>query len=539
MQKKTGVVVLGTLLGGVCGIGFVGGLVLVAGQQSVLSAPAKRSEPSGWQTYKDARLGFTVARPAGWTVRADSRSIAVQSPDRSETVLTEVFTALPGDTAASRLDRLAEEQTALFPDAQVGEAEPQPSKGDEVTARLSFGGGTGQGRALCSIVHGKGMLFVLAAPGEKFAEDQAILTRIVKSLRFTVPAASAAQARGASAQAAAHGLHFVSWTEPREHGFRVDVPQGWKAEGGVFHSGPGDLRIAYDVTSPAKDMQVVMGDPRLPSTLVTPNEMLGARDGTNGCSHYMQAAEFDQWYLDNLVRQSLDNLAVGAYHSLPEVSRQRTAQSQRTFGNSAEVEVSVGATEFSGLSKLTHKQITGVIIGSTQRMTSHGFGAGTTTWVPTTIVLTCNDDAAKARNQQTVMAVFSRIEQSYREDPAWASRLSQEGAAFTDQKRHDMEQNTQRIIAQSKRRSAQITRSSDAARESSMGAYWGRVNADNEQQRGFVNYMGDRTDVSGGGETTNVQSGSGHYYRNDRTGTVVGTDSAYSPGVDFTPLTER
>ncbi len=511
------------------------GLGLGAGVRSVQSAPVKGSGSNGWQTYKDAHLGFTVARPAGWTVRADTHSILVQDPGRSAAVLTEVFTASPGETAEGHLNTLAEEQTTLFPDVQIGDAAPQVSKGDEVAASLSYGNGTGQGRALCSIVNGKGMLFVLAAPLGSFAADQPVLTHIVKSLRFTVPAAGKTQTA-----AGERGLHFVSWTEPREHGFEIDVPQGWKAEGGSFSFGPTDLRIAYAVTSPAKDMQVVIGDPRLPSAFLAPNEMLGSRDGMNGCLHYMQAEEFNHWYLTNLGRQVLDNLVIGADHPLPEVSHQRTIMAQRQFGGSAEVEVNVGVTEFSGLSKETHKEITGIVIGSTQRMTSRGMMAATTTWVPSTMILTCNDDAAKARNQQTVMAVFKRIQQSYHENAAWVSRHAQEGAAQTEQVRRNMGQATQQMIQQSKERSAQITQSSDAARESSMGAYWGHVNADNEQQRGFTNYLGDRTDVTGAdGVTHNVQSGSSHYYQNAQTGVIVGTDSAYSPGVDFTPLTER
>ncbi len=547
MQRKQKTA-LGLTLAALAGAGE---MVFVAGIGSVQSAPVKGGgstrggSSGGWQTYKDARLGFTVERPAGWTVRADGRSIVVQDPGRREVMLTEVFTASPGDSAEAHLDRLAEDQAALFPDAEISDASPQPSKGDAVAASVSYGNGAGRGRALCSIVNGKGLLFVLAAPDDRFAADQPVLTRIVKSLRFTVPAASNSPAKGAGrlaaaqAEAAVRGLHFVPWTDPREHGFQVDVPKGWTAEGGAFRSGPTDLRIGYWVTSPAKDMQVVMGDPRLPSTLVTPNEMLGARDGMDGCSRYMLAPEFNHWYLDTLGRQSMDTLTIGADHPLPEVSRQRTMQAQRQFGGSAEVEVSVGVTEFSGLSKLTHKQISGVVIGSTQRMTTRGYGAGTT-WVPSAIVLTYNDDADKARRQQIVMAVFARLQQSYHEDPAWMNRLNQEGAASGEQARHNMEQTTQQTIERSKQRSEQITRSSDAARDASMGAYWGHVNADNERQRGFVNHIGDRTDVSGGsGGTVNVQSGSSHYYRNEQTGVVVGTDSAYSPGVDFTPLTER
>lgn len=287
MQKKTGAAVLGTLLGGACGLGFVGGLIFIAGQRSVLSAPAKLSGSAAWQTYKDTRLGFTVALPAGWTVRADSRSITVRDPGRRETALMEVFTASPGETAEARLGRLAQDHAALFPNAQIGETAPQKSKGEEAAAALTYGNGAGRGRALCSIVNGKGLLFVLTAPGEEFTADQPALARIIKSLRFTPPAAGTASAHGAAAQAAAavRGLHFVSWTEPREHGFQVDVPKGWKAEGGSFSFGPADLRIAYAVTSPAKDMQVVIGDPRLPSAFLAPNEMLGSRDGMNGCLH--------------------------------------------------------------------------------------------------------------------------------------------------------------------------------------------------------------------------------------------------------------
>lgn len=539
-QTKMGATVIAAAL-----LAGAGGLIFAAGVRSVQSAPTKGSSSEGWQTYKDARMGFTVERPAGWLVRADSHSIAVQDPSRREVMLMEMFTAAPGDSAEAHLNRLAQEQAALFPDAEISGAAPQPSKGDAVAATLSYGNGAGAGRVLCSIVRGRGLLFVLAAPGGSFAADQPVLTRIVKSLRFIVPAASKGPVRNAGRLAAAQAaaavreLHFVPWTEPHEHGFQVDVPRGWTADGGVFHTGPTDLRIAYMVTSPAKDMQVIMGDPRLPSIVDTPNEMLGAREGINGCSHYMLAPEFNHWYLNGLGKQSMDHLTIGADHPLPEIARQKTIQAQETFGSSGEVEASVGVTEFSGLSKLTHKQITGVVIGTTQRVTTRGFRAPMTTWVPSAIVLICNDDAGKVRRQQIIMAVFARIENSYHEDPAWVSKLSQQGAASGEQKRHQMEKTTGDIIERSRRRSAEITRSSDAARDASMGAYWGHVNADNEQQRRVINQITDRTDVSGGGETTNVQSGSSYYYRNGQTGTVIGTDSADSPGVDFTPLTER
>lgn len=51
--------------------------------------------------------------------------------------------------------------------------------------------------------------------------------------------------------------------------------------------------------------------------------------------------------------------------------------------------------------------------------------------------------------------------------------------------------------------------------------------------------LGDRTDVVGAdGVSHSVQSGSNHHYQG-RNGTIIGTASEYSPGVDFPPMTER
>ena len=527
MHTKTGAVILTTVL--LAG----GGAALLSGTRGVSAAPAF-SRSSGWQTYKDARRGFTVARPAGWTVQADSRSIRVQDPNRRETVLMEVFTASPGDTAEACLNRLAENHAALFPDAEIGDASPQKSKGEEVAASLTYGNGAGRGRALCSIVNGKGLLFVLAAPSDTFAADQPALAHIIKSLRFTVPAAGAASAHGAAAQASAavRGLHFVSWTEPREHGFHVDIPKGWKADGGVFRFGPSDVRIAYQAMSPAKDMSVLVGDPRLPSAFEAPNQVT-MPEGQGNILHAMSALEFNRWYLNRFAGQVLDNLTVGAEHPMEAASRQRTAQLQQQSGGFGQPEASLGVTEFSGRSKESGKRIIAAILSSTQRSTHPFAGGEITTWFASPMIISCNDDAGKARNQPVVMAAFARILQSYRENPAWLNRRRQELGAVSEE-----------ITRDGDRRRIDIAKADTDARGAIMGQFWGNVSAqksaDDERQRSFINILSDRTDVGGdGGPTVNVQSGSSHYYRNSRTGDVLGTDSAYSPGVDFTPLTER
>ena len=529
-RMKTGTTKTAAVLAAVALAGS-GGLLLRE-MQGAFAAPAQ----SGGQTYKDAHLGFAVARPAGWTVQADTHSILVQNRGRGEMVLMEAFTAAPGASAASYLERLPKAQAGLFPKAQVNGVTAQASKGDEVAASLSYrsASGPGQGRVLCSVVNGKGLLFVLAAPETRFTADQPVLTHIVKSLRFMAPAGSAGGAKSAEAQSAAavRGLHFVPWTDPHEHGFHIAIPQGWKADGGVFRFGPSDVRIAYQVMSPAKDMSVLVGDPRLPSAFEAPNRVT-MPEGQGNILHAMSALEFNRWYLNTFAGQVLDHVTIGAEHPLAEVSRQRTEILQRQSGGFGQPEASVGVTEFSGRSKASGKQIAAAIIGSTQRSSVPFAGGEITTWSASPIIASCNDDAGKARNQQIVMAVLGHILQTYREDPAWLNRRRQELGAVSQQ-----------ITKEGEQRRIAIANADTEARGAIMGQFWGRVSAqksaDDEQQRGFANYMDDRTDVGGdGGATVNVRSGSSHYYRNGQTGVVVGTDSAYSPGVDFTPLTER
>ena len=508
------------------------------------SAPAPSADPSGWQTDKNVRLGFAVTRPTGWTVQADSQSILVQSRDRSETVLMQAFTAAPGESAQAHLSRVAQERAALFPDAQVTELAPRPSAGDEVAGTFSYQSpsGPGTGRVLCSIIHGKGLLFALAAPDTAFPAAQPALTRILKSLRFMAPAGAAKPFQNAVRMPQ---MRYATWSDPREHGFHVEVPQGWKAVGGAFRFGPMDVRIAYQVLSPDKGMTVVVGDPRLPSSFQAPNEQterIGMRDGTNGLLHFMSAAEFNRWYLGQVGGQEIDNLKIGEEHPLDQLSRQRTAQAQQSAQPGTQVEVSVGMTEFVGRSKLIDKPVTGLILSTTQRMSSRvgaGGGVDSTTWFANPILLVCTDDAAKVRSQQTTVAVLSHLLQTYREYPEWDKKRFEEINQATDEVRRQTGELSRQMIQNSQERTQQIARDSDARRSASMGAYWNHVEAGDEQQRGFVNYLGDRADVTGAdGVTHNVQSGSKHYYQGQN-GTIVGTNSEYSPGVDFTPLTER
>src|SRR5262245_22782154 len=58
-------------------------------------------------------------------------------------------------------------------------------------------------------------------------------------------------------------LQFVLWHEPAEHGFTVEVPDGWQVMGGVNWVGPTNAQQFVRVQSPDGVTQVFVGDPEI------------------------------------------------------------------------------------------------------------------------------------------------------------------------------------------------------------------------------------------------------------------------------------
>jgi len=76
------------------------------------------------------------------------------------------------------------------------------------------------------------------------------------------------------------GSSGVAWTtfqDPFEQAFTVEVPQGWKARGGLFRMGFSDERPMIDLLSPDGRINVRLGDVSIP-TYTTPNPQ-HAREG--------------------------------------------------------------------------------------------------------------------------------------------------------------------------------------------------------------------------------------------------------------------
>jgi len=80
---------------------------------------------------------------------------------------------------------------------------------------------------------------------------------------------------------ASQNVTFVTWNEPNEGAYSIDVPRGWQVAGGVRRQSPVDIRTALNVTSPDGVIRIFIGDydlaPRREPDQLT--QMAGMREG--------------------------------------------------------------------------------------------------------------------------------------------------------------------------------------------------------------------------------------------------------------------
>jgi hypothetical protein len=98
----------------------------------------------------------------------------------------------------------------------------------------------------------------------------------------------------------------VSWTtfhDPNEHAFSVDVPAGWKVEGGLVRRGPVDTSTFLRALAPDGALMILMGDPA-PAFFHTPG--FGAAPGAQP---YRSGKDFARSYGESALPALCTNVA--------------------------------------------------------------------------------------------------------------------------------------------------------------------------------------------------------------------------------------
>jgi hypothetical protein len=255
---------------------------------------------------------FAVNLPPGWrAVTRPDGAVVAHSPDSSSAVVIAPAFGADGISAADWLRQHGAAAIGKFlANPRIESVTPSRSGASMALAALDFdsNGGAGHAAVSCFLPGGTtGTLYLIAAPKVLFAQQRDSLVRVLQSFRFN------GQPSGApSAVPAVSSVSYTSFTDPREGAFSVEVPAGWKIDGGLIRVTAWEYRILLRAVSPDGDTLVRLYDPDL-GTFATPTRLMatvGLREGMPYnlygnhwfIEHYLPGDEFAAQYAAKLAR---------------------------------------------------------------------------------------------------------------------------------------------------------------------------------------------------------------------------------------------
>lgn len=471
------------------------------------------SDPGAWVRYDDPR-GFRVQHPAGWTVQADdaTRRILLRGPSAGLFVLAQPFA---GD-AARWIQGLPAACAGVFPQARVRRTQALPGRTRDSIGELEFTADGVRARAnfMCTGEGSGGVFYAMAAPDAHFEAWREALVFILDSLRFGTN--QAARAQGGPSEPA---LSFVRWADPLENAFSLEVPRGWRVDGGTFRATTVDVRVELRVDSPDDRVRIRSGDRNIPS-FALPTAMLaftGLREGSwyspgygtqMMVRSYLPGARFASDYLQRVLQPEFGAARI-------ENERELSAPSVG-FGqqvHQGEVQFSIGS------------QWRGRLFASTTLM---GMPDGSGLWFVTDLL----GYLAQPGSESLAETVVGHMRQTAQINQQWAA--AQQG--MTAQTNATVAWNSQwqaqhqQQISQTLQETSEIVSRSHEQRQAVQDDVFRRIGNTNTGQ----------TDVldASTGETWKLESGSNHYWRDAGSNVIVGTNTYDSPGINFTPLRE-
>lgn len=548
MEKRTIVAlgVAGALFGGVCLMtGVVGGVLLARGLPHPASspappgpgpaaspdAPAPASSPDvqppapspspgsapaaspaaaePWETRQDP-TGFAVSVPRSWKVEGDCGKVRITGP-RGEQVLVWPFfvaAALDQDGARALLGTFAERQSRV---KWGGSETPRPN----VVRQVGMSGpGLGAWALLTWAVGPEGTAgqASLALPGEG-PIDAGVAARILASFRCTGAPAGAGPARSA--------LEWVRWRDPLEGAFTVEVPKGWRVEGGLKRFAPTDPRGQIVVTSPDGLVRASAGDWEIP-TFTEPTR-LGVQLGfTEGkwyapagtqqflIRRYLTGLEVGRDYVQRKIGSSVAGLEIAKERERTDLAAPFVEEMRRAAVPGQSGRATAGEIAFQG--RLGERPAVGVYFCGTRVSTLQSPGID-----PISIwgVVILNGWVAVKEKAGVGASVLDRLVRSFEYTPEWV-RMQQGITLESARIVHDTNEDISKKISDT---------------------YWGRAASETELSRRRSNANLGVEDVTdpGSGKSWKVESGSSYYWLDDR-GNIVGTNTPAAPTSDYREL---
>jgi hypothetical protein len=328
------------------------------------------------------------------------------------------------------------------------------------------------------------------------------------------PAPAAAAATGHRATASIGGITWVTFTDPQEQAFTVDVPRGWDTQGGLVRTGPLNISPFARALSPDKSTYMMLGDPQIPlyAELTPQMRQLGLREGQpynpghgqEMLMPYMPGVEYARYHGNRTLPKLCSNLQSTVSSDRSDLLASRTA-TQGAHLNAGEVSYTC-----------THA-------GTPAR----AYIRAITYEVPSQMAPMWGIDQlggfiAPADQYDRAMAMLEHMLASVRENPQWTARQQQ----ITQETRGQIASEHQHWTAQNQQWYSSTMTNMNAQFQN----YKSRMAAENRQFQGM--------DEAITGTSTYLDSSTGQSYNLDNTknyqwvepnGQTVGTDTPGAP----------
>jgi hypothetical protein len=472
-------------------------------------------------TLRSYPEGFSLKQPAGWESRVLDKGLILAASSKTDRdasfVAVYPFFLKTAVSSGAWIDKNLEALGGVLNGVRIETSRRTTSGPDETAARIRFekDGRPFEGSALCSIDGKSGVLYVIAAPEGEFSAAKPRLLDILRSFRFGLPEASAAKTPLKPA------IRYLSWEDPVERAFSLEVPAGWRVEGGTHRRASVDISHFLQAASADGRIRILFNDPDLP-VFAIPNQTLawaGFREGSwyspgyglrEMVMRYKPGLAFLLEYLRAKTAPGLASFEVLEQKDRPDIVADFNRIMSRTQVGDIAFRLHAGDAAFRF--EKDGEPGLGYGLAVTQVVQSASMPGGN--WsVSLLLVYSCPEAA-----EEEVREVATHMFRSVRMNPEWVAGQQQLTADVS------------RIVTETNQAITGIINDS----------YWTKQGAQDNIHRKFSNATLGVTDVvdPDTGEAYKVEAGHNYYWIKSGTNQIAGTGTYTRPDIDFKPLEE-
>lgn len=254
----------------------------------------------------------------------------------------------------------------------------------------------------------------------------------------TAPPGLASRAGRQDSPGTSRDVRWERFTDPNEGAFTIDVPEGWRVQGGTHRVAANDVRPWLVAVSPDRGIELFFGQPELGS-FVVPNRMSamgGFREGMvlnqMVVRRYLPGATFAGQWGARRIAQSCPSASRTGARALPQPSQQ--------IGNAfaaAGIRMSVSAGEAGFACTLHGAPGVGYVFAATNLVDMQN---GLAIWNVEPVA----GFVASAQQASQAAALLSHVVESFKIEQNWAARQGQTTMAVSR-----IYSKTQQVVSQS------------------------------------------------------------------------------------------